>query len=213
VRFFLSYSISEEKQLIRERVLALRQSLSPEKVQEAGEAVSHIIRSHVLAKNIGKVCVYANTGKEVPTKGLMQDLIADGVKVAVPDWEAWKQGSGLRVVNIKNTGELVQEGRVVPQPMVTDGRTSPIAEIELFLVPGIAFDSEGYRLGMGGGYFDRLLSHASSTATFTGLAYDFQVITHLPSERHDIPVHEVVTPGTTQVREVDHKQEGKGYGS
>ena len=209
----MSYSISEEKQLIRERVRALRQSLAPEEVREAGETVSHFVRSHVSAAEIGRVCVYANTGKEIPTEDLMQDLLADGVMVAVPDWEAWKQGSGLRVVTIESTDELVRKDRVVPQPMVTAGRIFPIEELELFLVPGIAFDLSGNRLGMGGGYFDRLLLHASSTATFTGLAYDFQVVTHVPSETHDIPVHEVVTPGSIQVRGVDHKQEGKGYGS
>lgn len=209
----MSISIAEEKQLIRERLRALRQGLAPDKVLEAGEAVSHIIRSHISATGIRAVCVYANTGKEVPTQSLMQCLIADGVKVAVPDWEAWKQGMGLKVVAIESTEELVQENRVVPQPVVTSGRTIPIEKIELFLIPGIAFDNEGNRLGMGGGYFDRLLLQASSTATFTGLAYDFQVVTHLPSEAHDIPVHEVVTPGTVQVREVDHKQEGKSYGS
>ena len=209
----MSISISKEKQLIRERLWALRQGLSPEKVLAAGEVVSHIIRSHILAMDIRTVCIYANTGKEIPTEGLMQYLITDGVRVAVPDWEAWKQGMGLKVVAIESTAELLRENRVVPQPVVTSGRTIPIQEFELFLVPGIAFDSEGNRLGMGGGYFDRLLTQASSTATFTGLAYDFQVVTHLPSETHDIPVHEVVTPGTVQVRGVDHKQEGKSYGS
>lgn len=210
----MSISISEEKQLIRERLRALRQGLAPEKVLEAGEAVSHIIRSHISAsRGIRAVCVYASTGKEIPTEGLMQCLLADGVKVAVPDWEAWKQGKGLKVVAIDSTEELVRENRVVPQPAVTSGRTIPMEKIELFLVPGIAFDNEGNRLGMGGGYFDRLLSQASSTAIFTGLAYDFQVVTHLPSEAHDIPVHEVVTPGTFQVRGVDPKQEDRSYGS
>jgi len=213
VRFFLSYPITKEKQVIRERVLALRQSLAPEEVREAGETVSHIIRSHVSAKNIRTVCIYANTGKEVPTENLMQDLLDDGVRVTVPDWEAWKQGSGLQVVFIESTEELIRESRVVPQPSVTDGRSFPIKDLELFLVPGIAFDNEGNRLGMGGGYFDRLLLNASSTAKFTGLAYRFQVITHLPSESHDIPVHEVVTPDTVQVGGFDHKQEGKSYGS
>lgn len=209
----MSDSKSKEKQQIREKIRALRQSLAPEKVREAGESVSRIIRSRVLDADIGTVCVYANTGKEIPTEGLMQDLFNDGVRIAVPDWEAWKQGSGLQVVAIENTSELVREGRIVPQPEITDGRSIPIKECELFLVPGIAFDSEGNRLGMGGGYFDRLLSNASSTATFTGLAYDFQVITHLPSEIHDIPVHDVVTPDMIQVRRDYNKQEGKGYGS
>jgi len=209
----LSYTISQEKQLIRERVRALRQSLAPEEVHEAGEAVSRIICSRFLAAGTAAVCVYANTGKEIPTEGLMRALLAEGVRVTVPDWEAWKQGAGLKVVTIENTDELIREGRVVPQPGVTEGRVFPIEKLGTFLVPGIAFDCKGNRLGMGGGYFDRLLSHASSTATFIGLAYDFQVVTHLPSETHDIPVHEVVTPGSIQVPKVDHKQEGKGYGS
>lgn len=209
----MSYTIPEEKQIIRERVRALRQSLAPERVREAGEAVSRRVRSHISAADVGKVCVYASTGKEIPTGSLMEDLLSEGIRVAVPDWEAWKQGSSLKVVVIESTEELVREGRVVPQPVVTEGRIFPIEEFDLFLVPGIAFDRSGNRLGMGGGYFDRLLSHASSTATFFGLAYEFQVVTHLPSEVHDIPVHEVVTPGVAQVRRVDHKQEGKSYGS
>lgn len=209
----MSHSISEEKQLIRARVLALRQSLTPEKVRQAGEDVSPVIRSRILTAGSRSVCLYAHTGKEIPTGCLMQDLIASDVTVVVPDWEAWKQGSGLRALRIESTDELMREGRVVPQPGVTSGRIFPIEKIELFLVPGIAFDGAGNRLGMGGGYFDRLLSLASSTATFAGLAYDFQVVAHLPSEIHDIPVHEVITPGSIQVCGVDHKQEGKSYGS
>ncbi len=191
----------------------MRQSLAPEDVRAAGEAVSEMVLRYVSSHGILSVCSYAHTGKEIPTQDLMEKLISTGVKVAVPDWEAWKQGSGLRVVTIETTGDLVREHRVVPQPVVTEGRVLPVEEIELFIVPGIAFDSSGNRLGMGGGYFDRLLSRASSTATFMGLAYDFQVVTHLPSEDHDIPVHAVVTPVATRVLEVDHKQEGKSYGS
>ena len=209
----MSYTLSEEKQLIRERVRALRQSLAPEEVLEAGKAVSGIIHSRVSALGVDTVCVYAHTGKEIPTDNLMQGLISDGVRVTVPDWEAWKQGSGLRVLAIEGISELVREGRVVPQPAVKQGRAVPIGELDLFLVPGIAFDGKGNRLGMGGGYFDRLLSHASSKAIFTGLAYDFQIVTHLPTEAHDIPVHDVVTPRTVHVRYFNDKQEGKGYGS
>ena len=209
----MSNSILEEKQIIRERVRALRQSLAPEEVRAAGETVCDKVLRYISSVGTRMACIYAHTGKEIPTESLIQRLLSGGVGVAVPDWEAWKQGSGLRVVTIESTKELVREDRVVPQPMVTEGRIFPIEEIGLFIVPGIAFDRSGNRLGMGGGYFDRLLSRASSTATFVGLAYDFQVVTHLPSEDHDIPVHEVLTPGATQVQKVDHKQEGKSYGS
>lgn len=208
----MSREISEQKRVIRERVRALRQSLAPDEVHEAGVEVCRLARSRVLDAGLRRVCVYASTGKEIPTEELMELLLADGVDVSVPDWEAWKQGSGLRIVSIRSTGELAREGRVVPQPAVTGGRSVPVDEIELFLVPGIAFDRLGTRLGMGGGYFDRLLSRASSKATLTGLAYDFQVLTHLPSEEHDVPVHGIVTPGGYLEGELNHRQEGKGNG-
>lgn len=209
----MSVANSQEKQFIRDRIRALRQSLAPVEVREAGEALVRILHSHVLDTNAGKVCVYASTGKEVPTEALIRDFLGDGKVVGVPDWEAWTQGSGLRITPIESTDDLVREDRVVPQPVTAGDRYLPIEEYELFLIPGLAFDRSGNRLGMGGGYFDRLLSRASSSATFIGLAYDFQIVTHLPADIHDIPVHDVVTPSGFRVRGVKHKQEGKFYGS
>lgn len=209
----MSDSVTNEKTVIRERLRALRQSLSPEEVLEAGAAVSRVICEYVRSTGLTSTCVYASTGKEVPTRDLMQNLMDAGVTVGVPDWEAWKQGYGLEIAGIGSLNDLLREGRVVPQPSGPNLKSVPVEDVELFLVPGIAFDRSGRRLGMGGGYFDRLLSRASSKAIFLGLAYDFQVVTHLPSEDHDVSVHDVVTPGTVRVQGVDNKQEGKSYGS
>jgi len=209
----LSHEILLEKQLIREKVRALRESLAPAEVREAGDAVVSILRSHVLSIKAEIVCIYASTAKEVPTDALIKSLLEDHVVVGVPDWEAWKQGSGLQITPVQSGDDLVREGRVVPQPLPTGNRSPSVGDYELFILPGLAFDLSGNRLGMGGGYFDRLLSHASSDAEFIGLAYDFQIVTHLPTDIHDIPVHDVVTPGGLGVRGVKHKQEGKVYGS
>ena len=148
----------------------------------------------------GTVCVYAHTGKEVPTDLLIDRLLEKGKTVAVPDWEGWKQGSGLRAAAIDSLDDLDRESRVVPQPSRVEGNIVPVDQIDIFFLPGLAFDSRGNRLGMGGGYFDRLLIYASSTANFLGLAYEFQVITHLPVEDHDIRVHDVVTPDRAGAR-------------
>jgi 5-formyltetrahydrofolate cyclo-ligase len=68
-----------------------------------------------------------------------------------------------------------------------------LAEIEVFIVPGIVWDERGFRIGYGGGYFDRLLAHAAPNATLIGLAYEYQVLPRIPTEEWDIPVHVIVT--------------------
>jgi 5-formyltetrahydrofolate cyclo-ligase len=196
--FLSSNVISKEKQHIRERTLALRQSLDPDDVRKAGLAVALRIREHAVFMLVRKVCMYASTGKEIPTWGLLKQFLEDGKTICVPDWEGWKKGSGIRLVAVGSPGDLLTEGRVVPQPRVTHEGIVPPDEIDLFIVPGVAFDQSGNRLGMGGGYFDRLLALSSPKATLLGLAYEFQVMAHLPSGSHDIPVHHVVTPDSWQ---------------
>lgn len=187
---------SEEKQRLRDRLLALRKNLPPDTVCEAGFHVARNVLEWRTAAEARTVCVYASMGKEIPTRELIRHLLMDGKVVAVPDWKGWKQGSGMRLAAIRGEQDLVTEGRVVPQPLVTPGNNVSVWDVDLFVVPGLAFDGSGNRLGMGGGYFDRLLALASSQATFLGLAYGFQMIDRLPWEPHDIPVHQVVTPGS-----------------
>jgi 5-formyltetrahydrofolate cyclo-ligase len=209
----LSHLDIQEKERIRERMRALRNSLSPEQVRSAGIAIAdNVLERNDVAK-ASTLCVYAHTGKEIPTDRLMERFLADGKTVVVPDWEGWKQGSGLRAASIDGLEALDRDSRVVPQPSHVKGNIVSTTEVDIFLLPGLAFDPQGNRLGMGGGYFDRFLVLASSTATFLGLAYDFQVIAHLPTENHDIRVHDVVTPGRARVRGFNDKQEGMGYGT
>jgi 5-formyltetrahydrofolate cyclo-ligase len=200
----LSFNIiSEEKQRLRERILALRQSHPSDEVQKAGRATADEIMAHPKTGLARNVCIYASMGKEVPTWDLMRQVLEDGKSISVPDWEGWKKGFGIRLAAIRNHRDFLTEERLVPQPRVMPDNVVNPSQVDLFIIPGVAFDRSGNRLGMGGGYFDRLLALASSKATLFGLAYGFQVVNHLPAESHDIPVHHVVTPGSRQVRGVD----------
>lgn len=180
-----------EKKRIRERILALRESLSPQVVQEAGRRIAEMILEDPAARGAKVVCSYASMGKEIPTGKLMDRFRGEGKIIVIPDWEGWKEGSGMRVAAVGSERDLLTENRLVPQPVVTSDNIVPIGEVDLFLVPGVAFDGFGNRIGMGGGFFDRLLFLASSKATFYGLAYGFQVLGRLPFEPHDVPVHRV----------------------
>ena len=189
----MSLSLSQEKHEIRERMRAIRQALSPKDVEGASYKVARFVLDQGEVGESGTICSYASVGKEVQTRFLVRSFLRSGKRVTIPDWEGWHQGSGVRVVQISSEEDILTEGRIVPQPRVLEESIVPVEEIELFLVPGLAFDRSGNRLGMGGGYFDRLLKLAAPEATLIGLGFEFQLLKSLPAETHDVPVHKVVT--------------------
>lgn len=66
-------------------------------------------------------------------------------------------------------------------------------EADLVIVPGVAFDMRGHRLGFGKGFYDRCLASLSEKTVLAGLCHDFQLLDHLPSEEHDIRMHYIIT--------------------
>lgn len=78
----------------------------------------------------------------------------------------------------------------IPEPTTPPYR----GEIDLILVPGVAFDLQGNRLGRGGGYYDRFIKSQPPTTTLVGVAYDFQLVDKVPANRHDQKMHHVITP-------------------
>ena len=78
----------------------------------------------------------------------------------------------------------------IPEPTTPPYR----GEIDLILVPGVAFDLQGNRLGRGGGYYDRFIKSQPHTTTLVGVAYEFQLVDKVPANRHDQKMHHVITP-------------------
>jgi 5-formyltetrahydrofolate cyclo-ligase len=204
----LSLIESREKLNIREKMRTLRQNLSPDEVERKSASIRTILMQLEEVQGSGTVCIYASTGNEVSTEGMVLNLLNTGKRVVVPDWNAWSSKSVIRLIQILDLNELCLDGHIVPQPVIIEDRIVPCHEVDIFLVPGLVFDESGNRLGMGGGYFDRLLANTSSNATLIGLAYDFQLLAHIPTEEHDIPMNVVVTPSMSKVHQIDYIQEG-----
>lgn len=177
---------------LRRRFRDLRRSLSSTQI----EADSEAIQGHVLALPelvaAQSVFVYASSGNEVQTFGLIEDLLAAGKTVAVPrivDAEA----GGMEAVVIRTLDDLTPGPYDIPAPQgehLLDGPS------DLALVPGLAFSPDtGVRLGMGGGYYDRYFAAFPGPTFRVGLAFAQQLCADLPAEPHDAAVHAVVTPG------------------
>ncbi len=134
--------------------------------------------------------IYISKATEVDTRGLIQQLLAMGRQVCVPWYDGAKEryvASELRDFALDlMTGQF---GILEPRPEAV--RPLGGDQIDAALVPGLAFDEAGNRLGRGRGYFDRLLRDVRGVKI--ALVYDFQVLSEVPTEAHDARVDLIVT--------------------
>jgi 5-formyltetrahydrofolate cyclo-ligase len=142
------------------------------------------------------VLAYAATPEELDPSPLVNALRARGVRVAYPR----VIGPGELALHwCRNDGDLAPGYCGILEP-IADTPSATETDFDVVLVPGTAFDPACGRLGMGGGFYDRLLPLLRDDALSLGLAFDEQVVDKVPAEAHDIPLGAVVTPTRTLLR-------------
>ncbi len=136
---------------------------------------------------------YIAIHEEVETRPIIAKALSQGKRVAVPVVRA--QGRRLLAVEIKDPDrDLKVVGPYgIPQPAIRAQRRVVPEDLDLIIVPGVAFDRSGRRLGRGLGYFDRFLESVPSAVPRVGLAFRFQLVKRIPWESHDQPVTRVIT--------------------
>lgn len=184
-----------DKQTLRERYLSIRDKAHADHAAEPVEGqvaaqlakIPHFSRART-------ILLYASTRSEVPTDGLIKRMLSEGKTVALPRvLDKRKRTMGLgRLTDLRQLHPA--EYGVREPPAGKAGVVKPL-DVEVAIMPGIAFDPAGYRLGYGGGFYDRFLPRLG--CPFVGLAYDEQVAPLLPHEAHDIPMDFIVTPTRT----------------
>ena len=142
------------------------------------------------------VLAYAATPEELDPSPLVIVLRECGARIAYPRVCA----PGLLSLHWADDAELTPGYCGVREPDA-EAEAATLEEIDLVLVPGVAFDAACCRLGMGGGFYDRLLREVRVDATTLGLAFDEQVVDGVPVEAHDVTVDLVVTPTRTLRRD------------
>ncbi len=138
------------------------------------------------------ILFYAAYQKEVRTQEAIQAALQQGKKVILPLIDI--QEKGLILSQVLEYPQDVEEGCFgIPQPKKDRQRVVPLEDIDLVILPGIAFDRQGNRLGYGGGYYDRLLTAKHPAATLIGLAYELQIVEDIPNLPHDVQANKVIT--------------------
>lgn len=138
------------------------------------------------------VMFYVSLQDEVDTFIMIDEALKAGKRIAVP--VILKEEKRLIAGEIHNRLEDLESQHFgIYQPRQDRVKEVPLDDIDLVVVPGVAFDRKNIRLGRGHGYYDRFLSGLPKRTKTIGLAFDFQVLEDLPQDPHDVPVSKIVS--------------------
>ncbi|MCR5084132.1 MAG: 5-formyltetrahydrofolate cyclo-ligase [Succinivibrionaceae bacterium] len=181
------------QQEVRELMRMRRAALTKEEVEAASGEVRHRLLAHPFLAEERLVASYCGRGGEIGTMALNAALLGQGHTVALPRVNPQVRGE-MHFYVAEDLGALAPGAFSIPEPPALPENLVEPGLIEAILVPLVAFDPQGNRLGMGGGYYDRLLKRLSGNCLIIGLAHDFQMVSALHPERWDMPLDEIVTP-------------------
>lgn len=181
--------LSEKKKALRKELKARLLRLKEDYLQEADTAIREKLWRLREYREARSIYCYCSVGREVDTRPILSRALEDGKTVALPVIEDGR----MRPRRLGPEGLLVPGFYGIPTPPETEPWIEE-EEIDLILVPGLAYDEAGYRLGYGGGYYDRLLSTAPGLAV--GLCREAMILREIPRESHDMAVEVLITEQT-----------------
>ncbi|MFB9348683.1 5-formyltetrahydrofolate cyclo-ligase [Streptomyces heliomycini] len=187
-----------DKRIWRRDLLAVRNGLTGDDVRESAVALARQALGLPELAHARTVAAYVSVGSEPGTLALLAALRARGARVLLPallpdndlDWGAYEGKESL--VRVRHGAKMA-----LLEPAGPRLGPDAVTEADVVLLPGLAVDARGMRLGRGGGSYDRVLARLDRTGARPALVvllYDAEVVPRVPVEPHDRPVHAVVTP-------------------
>jgi 5-formyltetrahydrofolate cyclo-ligase len=184
--------IKQQKAALRARVLTARSALSAEQRDEAGRGIRDALLGLAEVQMAGTIAAYYSVGSEPDTRRLVYALWKRGSYVLLPllrpdgdlDWASYEGPDSLR-----------PGPRGLLEPAEPPRGAGAVARADIVLVPALAVDAAGNRLGRGGGSYDRALARVGPLIPVIALLYDDELLDQVPAEPHDTPVRAAVRPG------------------
>lgn len=174
-----------DKKTLRAKIREQKRAMSEEEIRERSEKLGQLFADSQLYREATTIYGYLPYNQEVRTVPMLERALKDGKRVAVPK----VYGDEMKFICMTDLTQVEKGYAGIPEP-VEDG---PVAEDQtaLVLMPGLAFDKEGHRIGYGGGFYDKFLAAEPNHPTLA-LCYEFQMVKELPTEEFDIPVDSVL---------------------
>jgi 5-formyltetrahydrofolate cyclo-ligase len=175
------------KRPIREKLLSARRHCSAETCLHLSLQIQERFLASEAYRQAVTIGLYSPVLNEVQTEHVARRCLIDGKRLVYPR----VAGAGLEFVEVSGAGGLAPGAFGILEP--TGTRILPVAGLDVLVVPGVAFDLAGHRLGYGKGYYDRALAACRPEMERVGFAYEFQVVGQLPADPHDRRLTSLVT--------------------
>jgi 5-formyltetrahydrofolate cyclo-ligase len=177
-----------KKDPLRKATIERRNNLSWDTVIKNSKAITNHIKSIIEYKESKRIMIYKNFQKEVQTKDIIEDALKEGKKVYLPRIEL---NTTITSREVRGSFDLEEGVWGIYQPKDNTPIINPW-ELDLILVPGVAFDYKGNRMGFGKGYYDKFLKDAGGAFTL-GICHSAQLFEGIPVTANDIPVKGIIT--------------------
>ena len=174
-----------DKKELRRTIRERKRAMTEEEIVSRSEKLGALFAQSEAYKAARTIYGYLPYNQEVRTVPMLEQALKDGKRVAVPK----VYGDEMKFLYLDDLS-LVEKGYAgIPEPIADD----PLADDDtaLVLMPGLAFDPAGHRIGYGGGFYDKFLAAEPNHPTLA-LCYEFQMLPRLDTEEHDIPVDTVL---------------------
>ena len=174
-----------DKKELRSMIRQRKRAMTETEILEKSRLLMELFCASDAYRDAAAIYGYLPYNQEVRTTPMLQKALDDGKRVAVPKIF----GDEMKFIWLEDLNQVAPGYSKIPEPL-EDG---PIADdpTALVLMPGMAFAPQGHRIGYGGGLYDRFLEQEPEHPTLA-LCYDFQMLPHLDTEEHDIPVDTVI---------------------
>ncbi|MBN2796566.1 MAG: 5-formyltetrahydrofolate cyclo-ligase [Clostridia bacterium] len=182
------------KKDFRKKMLQIRSELNEEQVREKSKVITETLLESHLFHEKSNIMLYMDFRNEVKTSALIEYVLKHH-HLILPKVDMKTKTMTLHW--IKDISQLVKSKFGILEP--TDEYQIQPDKLDLILAPGVAFDKEGYRLGYGGGFYDRLLEKKNRCTMVIALAFDCQVAEYVPKEDHDFKMDAIITESKVMI--------------
>lgn len=174
-----------DKKQLRRMIRERKRAMTEAEIQSRSEALAQLLYASEAYRNAKTIYGYFPYNQEVRTVPMLEQALRDGKRVAVPK----VFGDEMKFLYLQDLTQVAKGYAGIPEPIADE----PVAEDKtaLVLMPGLAFDPKGHRIGYGGGFYDKFLAAEPNHPTLA-LCYEFQLLPKLETEEHDIPVDMVL---------------------
>lgn len=174
-----------DKKELRWTIREKKRAMTEDEIESRSAKLAQLLYASEAYRNAKTIYGYLPYNQEVRTVPMLEQALRDGKRVAVPK----VFGDEMKFLYLEDLTKVAKGYAGIPEPIADEPEARD--DSALVLMPGLAFDPQGHRIGYGGGFYDKFLAAEPNHPTLA-LCYDFQLLPELETEEHDIPVDTVL---------------------